>query len=75
MVIDPSTGLLGLPGQPREHDAELCKQHGWIKTTYEPKTSYTEKMILGEEDKAIAEKAAKLIARDYGETLKKLADS
>lgn len=38
----------------------------------EPKTSYTEKMILGEEEKAIAEKAAKLIARDYGETLKEL---
>lgn len=40
----------------------------------EPKTSYTEKMILGEEDKAIADKAAKLIARDYGEVLKKLED-
>lgn len=38
----------------------------------EPKTSYTEKMILGEEDKAIAEKAAKLIARDYGEVIKQL---
>lgn len=38
----------------------------------EPKTSYTEKMILGEEDKAIAEKAAKLIARDYGEVLRRL---
>lgn len=30
---------------------------------------------LSEEEKAVAEKAAKLIARDYGETLKKLADS
>lgn len=30
---------------------------------------------LSEEDKAVADKAAKLIARDYGETLKKLADS
>ena len=40
----------------------------------EPKTSYTEKMILGEEERAIAEKAAKLIARDYGEVIKKLED-
>lgn len=40
----------------------------------EPKTSYIEKIILGEEDKAIAEKAAKLIARDYGETLRRLAE-
>lgn len=27
---------------------------------------------LGEEDKAVADKAAKLIARDYGEVIKKL---
>lgn len=40
----------------------------------EPKTSYTEKMILGDEEKAIAEKAAKLIARDYGEVLRRLED-
>lgn len=38
----------------------------------EPKTSYTDKMILGDEEKAIAEKAAKLIARDYGEVLRRL---
>ena len=30
--------------------------------------------MLGEEEKAIAEKAAKLIIRDYGEVLKKLED-
>lgn len=29
---------------------------------------------LSESDKAIAEKAAELIARDYGETLRELAD-
>jgi hypothetical protein len=40
----------------------------------EPKTSYAEKMILGEEEKAIAEKAAKLIVRDYGEVIKKLEE-
>lgn len=40
----------------------------------EPKTSYIEKMILGEEERAIADKAAKLIARDYGEVLKRLED-
>lgn len=40
----------------------------------QPKTSYTEKMILSEEDKAIAEKAAKLIAKDYGEVLRRLAE-
>ena len=81
-VIDPNTGLM-ITCEPWEY-AELCKQHGWIKTTYEantitsqekePKTSYTEKMILGEEDKAIADKAAKLIARDYGEVIKKLEE-
>ena len=93
-IIDPNTGLL-ITCQPWEY-AELCKQHGWIKTTYEtnttpsqkydfmtstvpnqekePKTSYIEKMILGEEDKAIAEKAAKLISRDYGKTIKELGD-
>lgn len=40
----------------------------------EPKTSYIEKIILDQEEKAIAEKAAKLIARDYGEVLKKLSE-
>lgn len=30
---------------------------------------------LSEGDKAVADKAAKLIARDYGETLRELADS
>lgn len=29
---------------------------------------------LSEEEKAVADKAAKLIARDYGETLRELAD-
>ena len=32
------------------------------------------KIELSEEDKAIAEKAAKLIIRDYGEVLKKLSE-
>ena len=40
----------------------------------EAKTSYIEKMILGEEEKAIADKATKLIARDYGATLRRLAE-
>lgn len=44
------------------------------KEVKEPKTSYTEKMILGEEEKAIADKAAKLIAKDYGEVLRRLED-
>lgn len=30
---------------------------------------------LSEEDKAIAKKAAELIARDYGEVLRKLAET
>lgn len=48
---------------------------------HEPEESYEEKEArerrewLSASDKAIAERAAKLIARDYGETLKKLADS
>lgn len=33
-----------------------------------------QRINLSEEDKAIAEKAAKLIARDYGETLRRLAE-
>lgn len=32
------------------------------------------KVELSEEDKTIAEKAAELIARDYGETLRRLAE-
>lgn len=63
-VIDPNTGLL-ITCQPWEY-AELCKQHGWIKTRYETNT-----VPLSEEDKAVADKAAKLIARDYGEVLKR----
>lgn len=38
------------------------------------KADELQRMNLSEEDKAIAEKAAKLIARDYGEVIKKLED-
>lgn len=38
------------------------------------KADELQRMNLSEEDKAIAEKAAKLIARDYGETLRRLAE-
>lgn len=41
MVIDPNTGLL-ITCQPWEY-AELCKQHGWIKTTYETNTTPSQK--------------------------------
>ena len=71
-VIDPNTGLM-ITCEPWEY-AELCKQHGWIKTAYETNTApLEEKIKLGKEDKAVADKAAKLIARDYGETLGELA--
>jgi len=36
------------------------------------KADEPQRMNLGEEDKAVADKAAKLIARDYGEVIKKL---
>ncbi len=73
MVIDPNTGLL-LTCQPWEY-AELCKSHGWIKTKYEANTTPPEEKIeLSEEEKAVADKAAKLIARDYGEVLRRLED-
>lgn len=35
-VVDPNTGLT-ITCQPWEY-AELCRQHGWIKTTYETNT-------------------------------------
>lgn len=41
MVIDPNTGLL-ITCQPWEY-AELCKQHGWIKTVYETNTTPSQK--------------------------------
>lgn len=79
MVIDPNTGLL-ITCQPWEY-AELCKSHGWIKTKYETNTTPIQKydfttntVPLSEEDKAVANKAAKLIARDYGEVLKRLEE-
>lgn len=40
-VIDPNTGLL-ITCQPWEY-AELCRQHGWIKTTYETNTTPSQK--------------------------------
>lgn len=77
MIIDPNTGLL-ITCQPWEY-AELCKQHGWIKNRYETNTTPIQKydfttntVPLSEEDKAVANKAAKLIARDYGEVLRRL---
>lgn len=43
---------------------------------YIPEHRMTKLMVdyLSAEDKAIAEKAAKLIVRDYGEVLKKLSE-
>lgn len=40
-VIDPNTGLT-ITCQPWEY-AELCKQSGWIKTTYETNTTPVKK--------------------------------
>lgn len=40
-VIDPNTGLL-ITCEPWEY-AELCKQHGWIKTGYETNTTSIQK--------------------------------
>lgn len=48
----------------------------WLElySNLEPKTGTSENYILSKEDKAVADKAAKLIARDYGEVIKKLED-
>lgn len=40
-IIDPNTGLL-ITCEPWEY-AELCKQHGWIKTTYKTNTVPSQK--------------------------------
>ncbi len=45
-VVDPNTGLL-ITCQPWEY-AELCKQRGWIKTTYETNTAPTQEYEVGE---------------------------
>ena len=42
--------------------------------SYEEKENRERREWLSARDKAIAEKAAKLIARDYGEVIKKLED-
>ena len=57
-VIDPNTGLT-ITCQPWEY-AELCKQHGWIKTTYETNTLHIQKYdFTPPEEKAEAEWAKK----------------
>lgn len=74
-VIDPNTGLL-ITCELWEY-AELCRQRGWIKTAYEANTTLPEEKAnvkLSAEEKAVADKAAKLIARDYGEVIKKLEE-
>lgn len=45
-VVVPNTGLL-ITCEPWEY-AELCKQHGWIKTTYETNTTPIQKYEVGE---------------------------
>ena len=78
-VIDPNTGLL-ITCEPWEY-AELCKQRGWIKTTYVTNTTPIKKydfttstVPLSDKDKAIADKAVELIVRDYGEVIKRLGE-
>lgn len=52
-----------LDAMPEEKHMEICH-----------KADELQKNNLSEENKAVAEKAAKLIARDYGEVIKKLED-
>ena len=57
-VIDPNTGLL-ITCQPWEY-AELCKQHGWIKTKHETNTTPIQKYsFTPPEEKAEMEWAKK----------------
>ena len=49
---------------PEEKHMDICR-----------KADELQRIDLDEEDKVIAEKAAKLIARDYGETIKELGDA
>lgn len=50
-VVDPNTGLM-ITCQPWEY-AELCRQHGWIKTVYETSTTPIQKRsFMPPEEKA-----------------------
>ena len=53
---------------------EKQKKRLELYSNLKPEIGISEKHILSKEEKAIAEKAAKLIARDYGEVLKRLED-
>ena len=57
-VIDPNTGLT-ITCQPWEY-AELCKQRGWIKTTYETSATPAQELdFTPPEEKAELEWAEK----------------
>lgn len=52
---------------------EKQKKRLELYSNLKPKTGISENYIPSKEDKAVADKTAKLIARDYGETLGELA--
>lgn len=58
-----SSMLDELDAMPEEKHMDICR-----------KADELQRMNLSEEDKAVAEKATKLIARDYGEVLKRLEE-
>lgn len=58
-----SSMLDELDAMPEEKHMEICH-----------KADELQRANLSEEEKTVADKAAKLIARDYGEVLKRLED-
>lgn len=53
---------------------EKQKKRLELYSNLKPKTGISENHIPSKEDKAIADKAARLIVRDYGEVIKKLEE-
>lgn len=57
-VVDPNTGLT-ITCQPWEY-AELCRQHNWVKTTYETNAVSSQKYdFTPTREKAAMERAKK----------------
>ena len=61
-------------GEIPPEELEKQKKRLELYSNLKPKTGISENYIPSKEDKAAAEKAAKLIAKDYGEVIKKLGD-
>lgn len=70
-VVDPNTGLM-ITCQPWEY-AELCKQHGWVKTTYETNTAPSQKYVFTPPEEKAEMEWAKKAKEDNDETTQTMA--